>query len=165
MRFVYNICMEEILRNNFELRVIIQLTAAVVLGGVVGLEREFQKKEAGLRTYSLVSLGAALFTIVGVAVFQQFSDMPGIRFDFSQLITAVALGIGFIGGGAIIQKQFHVEGLTTAAGLWVVAGVGVAVGAGFYGIAVAASLLSLLVFAGFRLIDQKLRRTKDSDAV
>ncbi|MBI2577649.1 MAG: MgtC/SapB family protein [Candidatus Wildermuthbacteria bacterium] len=154
--------MQEILGNNFELQVIVQLAAAVVLGGIVGLEREFQKKEAGLRTYSLVSLGAALFTIVGVEAFHQFSNLPGIRFDFSQLITAVALGIGFIGGGAIIQKQFHVEGLTTAAGLWVVAGIGVAVGAGLYWIAIAASLLSLLVFAGLRIVDNVLRGKKDN---
>lgn len=131
----------------------LQLILAAVLGGIVGLEREYKRKEAGLRTYSMISLGAALFTIVS---FSATGDGDPLR-----AIQAVALGIGFIGAGAIIYRQFRIEGLTTAAGLWVVAGIGLAVGAQLYYAAVSTTLLVVIIFTIFRTVEKRFFKSKD----
>ena len=122
-------------------QIIYQLLLSVFLGGLLGLERKRKKKEAGIQTYSLVSLGTCLFTIVALEMNKTF---PG-NFDLLRIIQAVAIGIGFIGGGVIFQQSSGVIGLTTAAGLWVASAVGIAVGVGLYSIAIFATLLSLLV--------------------
>jgi len=132
--------------------IIIQLVVAVFLGALIGLEREYQGKEAGLRTYSLVSLGSALFTIIS---FQMLSSG-----DPTRVIQAVATGIGFIGAGLIIRRQFRVEGLTTAAGLWVTAAVGVAVGSGLYFPAVFVAFITIGILAGLRLIEERILGSK-----
>ena len=141
---------------NPQIRIILQLLLASVLGGIIGLEREYKKKEAGLRTYSLVSLGAALFTIVGLESFFIFSGKNGIGFDPSRVIAAVVMGVGFIGAGLIIYREFRVEGLTTAAGLWVAAAVGVSVGVQLFSTAVFVTFLAVGILAGLRLIEEKL---------
>ncbi len=132
-----------------------QLVLAAVLGGLVGLEREYKKKEAGLRTYALVCLGATLFTIISLSyVFNG---------DSLRVVQAVALGIGFIGGGLIIHRHFYVEGLTTAAGLWVVAGIGLAVGIKLYLLAVFVSILAIVILAGLRPIEEKFIKPRDEE--
>jgi len=134
-----------------------QLVLAVLLGGLVGLERESKKKEAGLQTYSLVTLGSCIFTIIAFKLFYFFLDVAGISFDPSRIIQAVAVGIGFIGAGVIFrQPSGGTVGLTTAAGLWVVASMGIAVGCQFYFLAIAGTLLSLLIFIVFGLLEQKI---------
>ena len=130
----------------------LQLVLAAFLGGIVGLEREHKGKEAGLRTYSMISLGAALFAIVSFYVAE---DGDPIR-----VVQAVALGIGFIGAGAIIHRQFRVEGLTTAAGLWVVAGIGLAVGVQLYYTAIFVAILSIVILTGLRIIEEKIFKSK-----
>jgi len=117
---------------------VIRLVLATALGGAIGLQRELSGKEAGLRTNMLISLGAATFTILSVLAF------PGG--DPSRIAAGVVTGIGFIGAGVILHRTGGaVIGLTTAATIWAVAGIGVAVGAGQYIISVAATALVLII--------------------
>lgn len=118
-----------------------QLLIAAFLGAVVGLERELAKKEAGLKTYSLVSLGSALFILISQLAFQASSG----AFDPSRVLSQIIVGVGFIGAGVIILQKTYVSGITTAAGLWVVAGIGAAVGFKLYEIAVATTIISLFI--------------------
>lgn len=120
---------------------IIPLIVAATLGFIVGIEREFVRKEAGIKTYALVTLGAALFTVI--------SFDPNFP-DPSRIISQVVVGIGFIGAGIIIFHQNKVHGLTTAAGLWVMAGVGVAAGMQQYTLAVAGTLIILFILYALR---------------
>ena len=121
---------------------ILRLFIAGILGAVVGLDREYRAKEAGYRTHFLVSLGSALIMIVSQYGFQQIIQESSVSLDPSRVAAQVVSGIGFIGAGTIIiQKQF-VRGLTTAAGIWATAGIGLAIGAGMYGIGVAATILT-----------------------
>jgi len=126
-----------------------QLLLAIVLGAAIGLERELKRKQAGLQTYSLVTFGACLFSIV------IFSLAKLNILDPSTLITALAIGMGFIGAGAIFRGEERIQGLTTAAGLWTATAIGLAVGAGFYFLAVLATILVVLIFLGFGLVEQK----------
>ena len=134
------------------MEIFLQLILAAFLGGVVGLEREHKKKGAGLRTYTLVSLGAAFFTVTAFEVFNNFHTQA---FDSSRIIGQIVLGIGFIGGGLIIHKEMQIQGLTTAAGLWVVAGIGAAVGAKIYLPAIFVAILSLIILAGLRKVEKR----------
>jgi len=138
---------------NFE--VVFQLFLAVLLGGVIGLEREVKRKGAGLQTYSLVCLGACLFTIMGIGLLDSLIEEKGIIIDPLRLVQAVAIGIGFIGAGTIIQRGSFVEGLTTAAGLWVVSAIGVVIGARFYLVAILSAFLSLVILVGFGFLEGK----------
>ena len=144
-----------------QIQIFYQLVLAVLLGGLVVVEREYRRKEAGLRTFALVSLGAALFTIISFELFKNVAGVQGVSFDPSRIIQAVAIGIGFIGGGIIIYRQFHFEGVTTAMGLWVTAGIGVAVGSGLYTVAVAGAILAFIVLSFFRYLEQKFFQTKE----
>lgn len=123
---------------------ILRLLIAGILGAVIGLDREYRAKEAGYRTHFLVSLGSALIMIVSQYGFQQIIQENGVSLDPSRVAAQVVSGIGFIGAGTIIiQKQF-VRGLTTAAGIWATAGIGLACGSGMYGLALAATGLTLV---------------------
>ena len=111
---------------------IARLLLAVVLGILVGVEREIVHKPAGLRTHALVSLGACLFTVISIDYFDV---------DPARIAAGIVTGIGFIGAGSIIAEKGHVQGITTAASLWCVAAVGLAVGVGAYVLAVVSSAL------------------------
>ena len=143
-----------------ELEVISQIILATFLGALLGFEREYKRKEAGLRTYSLVSLGACLFTIISFELFNFFLNQSNVAFDPTRIIQAVATGIGFIGAGVIFHQPSGTIGLTTAAGLWVCAALGVAVGAKLYSLAFFSALLTLLILAGFGLLEEKVFKTK-----
>ncbi len=122
---------------------LLRLLVAGLLGGVIGWDREYRAKEAGLRTHFLVALGSALIMIVSQHGFADVVGKAGIGLDPSRVAAQVVSGIGFIGAGTIlIQKQF-VRGLTTAAGLWATSGIGLAVGGGMYWVGVCAMRLSL----------------------
>lgn len=124
---------------------ILRLAVAGLLGTAVGIEREWRVKEAGFRTHFLVSLGSALFMIVSQWGFDDFlASHDGLRLDPSRVAAQVVSGIGFIGAGAIIFQRQIVRGLTTAASLWAISGVGLAAGAGMYGVAAAATVLTLV---------------------
>jgi len=138
-----------------DIEIVYQLVLALILGSIVGLEREIKKRGAGLQTYSLVALGSCLFTIIAFELIDFFVGQPIITFDPSRIIQAVAIGVGFIGGGVIFRHGAGVAGLTTAAGLWVAAAVGVAIGAKFYFLAITATLLALFILVVFGLFEKK----------
>lgn len=123
---------------------VLRLLVAGVLGTVIGLEREYRAKEAGYRTHFLVSLGSALIMIVSQYGFQDILQEDSVSLDPSRVAAQVVSGIGFIGAGTIILQKQIVRGLTTAAGIWATAGIGLAVGAGMYAISIAATLLTLV---------------------
>jgi len=117
-----------------------RLLLAAALGAALGLEREYHRKPAGLRTNILIALGSSLFTILSIAI--------GGRGGTPDRITAqVVTGIGFLGGGAILRSGTTVHGMTTAATIWVNAAIGVAAGAGEFGIAAMTTLLTIVVLA------------------
>jgi putative Mg2+ transporter-C (MgtC) family protein len=128
--------------------VLLRLVLAAALGGAVGLEREFREREAGFRTHTLVSLGAALFTIAGAYGFRDFHGSV----DPTRVAAQIVTGIGFLGAGAIIRMGLSVRGLTTAATLWVVAAVGLTCGAGYYSAAVITTAIVLLSLWPLRIV-------------
>jgi len=146
--------------GSFPSQVFLQLLLAVLLGAFVGLERELRRKGAGIKTYALVSLGAALFVVLAMQVIEQFRAMGYTELDPTRILQAVAMGIGFLGSGIIIFRDPYVAGVTTAAGVWVAAGIGAAVGLQFYWIAVIASFLALFVLASLRHAEEQWIRKK-----
>jgi putative Mg2+ transporter-C (MgtC) family protein len=134
--------------------VALRLVLAAALGGAVGLERELREREAGLRTHLLVSLGAAVFTLVSAYGFTDFryGHGSGLTLDPTRIAAQIVTGIGFLGAGAIIRQGLSVRGLTTAATLWVVAAIGMATGAGYYSAAVIGTGLVLFSLYPLRLL-------------
>ena len=126
--------------NEFILRVFI----AAILGAIIGFEREYRAKEAGVRTHFLVAMGSALFMILSQYGFGDMLGAPSISLDPSRIASQVVTGIGFIGAGTIIFQKHMIKGLTTAAGLWVTSAIGLACGAGMYLLATTATLLVLI---------------------
>mgnify|MGYP002624129070 CR=1 FL=1 len=124
---------------------ILRIFAAGILGGLIGFEREFRAKEAGVRTHFIVALGSALFMIISQYAFSG-------RFDAARVAAQVVSGIGFIGAGVIIFQKNAVRGVTTAAGLWVAAAIGLACGAEMYSVAIAATLMTILVLETMHFI-------------
>lgn len=139
----------------FGMETFLQLILATFLGGLLGLEREYNRKEAGLRTFALVALGAAFFTIIAYDSVKIFFEEPPVGFDPSRIIGQIVLGIGFLGAGLIVYRELRIEGLTTAAGLWVAAAIGAAVGAKLYFPAIFATILTLFVLIGLIWIEDK----------
>lgn len=126
---------------------IIRLLVAALMGGAIGLEREYRAKEAGFRTHFLVALGSALFMVLSGYGFDGVLDgwhAAEVRLDPSRIAAQVVSGIGFIGAGTIIFQKHVVRGLTTAAGLWVTASIGMTCGAGLFALGGAATVLVLL---------------------
>ena len=138
----------------------IRLLVALFCGGLIGYERETHEKPAGLRTHMLVCLGAATFGIVAMRV----ASRPGlgIAMDPMRILAAVIIGMGFIGGGAILHAKGTVHGLTSAAALWLVAAVGIAVGLGEISIALLVPFLSLVVLTALRAAERSKRPPSDS---
>lgn len=128
------------LHYDFMLRLLI----AGAMGVCIGVEREYRAKEAGYRTHFLVALGSALLMIVSQYGFSDVLAADLVRLDPSRIAAQVVSGIGFIGAGTIILQKQIVRGLTTAAGIWAISGIGLAIGAGMYGVGIAATVLVLL---------------------
>lgn len=126
------------------LHLTLRLVLALVLGGVVGLEREQNNHPAGFRTHILVCLGACLIMLLSLYGFSAFVNEPNVRLDPARLAAQAITGIGFLGAGTIVFNGNAITGLTTAASLWVVAAIGLAAGAGFYYAAVITTLFVLL---------------------
>ena len=126
------------------LEFIFRLFLAGVLGALIGLDREYRAQEAGYRTHFLVSLGSALFMILSQYAYDALLGEPGVSLDPSRIASQVVTGIGFIGAGTIIFQKQIVRGLTTAAGIWVTAGIGMAIGAGMYWLGTSAAALTLV---------------------
>ncbi|MDQ0878530.1 putative Mg2+ transporter-C (MgtC) family protein [Paenibacillus sp. V4I3] len=127
-----------------QLHITIRLVLALFLGGLIGFEREVSSHAAGLRTHILVCVGSALVMLLSMYGFSAFVNEVNVRIDPSRLAAQVISGIGFLGAGTIIFNGRSITGLTTAASLWVVAGIGLAIGAGFYYPAVLACFMVLI---------------------
>ena len=141
--------------TNFDISLepFVYLVAALLLGSILGIERTLAHKTAGVRTYSLVSMGSCLFILIARYV---IPTVESFNYDPMRMAAGVVMGVGFLCGGVIIFKDSSLVGLTTAAGLWVAAGIGMAVGYGLLGLAVLATVSTLLVFTLFWFIEQKI---------
>lgn len=126
------------------LEFVLRLLAATLMGAAIGLEREYHAKEAGVRTHLLVALGSCIFMILSIYGFDMILDRDNVSLDPSRIASQVVTGIGFIGAGTIILQKQMVRGLTTAAGLWVTAAIGLACGNGMYILAVVTTAVVLL---------------------
>jgi putative Mg2+ transporter-C (MgtC) family protein len=132
-------------------QIVIRLLLCAVLSGLIGLEREMHRRTAGLRTHILVSLGSCLIMLTSLFIFDTYRTMAAL--DPARIAAGVITGIGFLGAGAIIQQGVGVRGLTTAASLWMVAGIGLAIGCGFYTAGVFTTALTLVVLYFVRYIE------------
>lgn len=130
--------------SSFDLTSLVQLVVAMILGMFLGVQRNFAHKTAGLRTYSLVCMGSALFIIIAMAM--RPALVVDTNLDIMRVVAGIITGVGFIGAGIIFFKKTTVTGLTTSAGLWVAAGIGIAVGFKLYAIALYATILTFLAF-------------------
>lgn len=148
--------------------IMFRLVIAACLGGVVGVEREYNKHPAGFRTHLLVCVGACLIMLLAMFGFQQFMADHGeyVNFDPSRLAAYVVSGIGFLGAGTIIVQGVSVRGLTTAASIWVVAGIGLSIGVGMYFAGVFTTIIVILslVFLN-RIEDNFFKKKKEIDSV
>jgi putative Mg2+ transporter-C (MgtC) family protein len=133
-----------------------KLVLAIILGGIMGTERAILARQpAGTRTFGLVALGACLFVVVGNYVNIAFVGLADVQPTY--LAAGIITGIGFLGGGLIIFRGDSLHGVTTAAGLWITAAIGMATGFGMYAVAVFATLLSLLMFTGMWYVENKFK--------
>jgi len=147
---------------------VFRLLLAAGLGAAVGVERELREHEAGLRTHLLVAVGSALFTLVSAYGFSEFfTEGPRAQpVDPTRIAAQIVTGIGFLGAGAIIRQGASVRGLTTAATLWAVAAIGLAAGAGFYGGAIATTVVVIVALGPIRIVVRRLfpRQPEKNDA-
>tara|TARA_B100001964_G_C13932903_1_gene465388 strand:- start:166 stop:651 length:486 start_codon:yes stop_codon:yes gene_type:complete len=145
-----------------EVEILLRLALAVILGAVIGFNRKRHSKPAGLRTMALISLGCATFTLIGIEAVIQLaalqagaesltsSVVSGVNLDSSRIIAGIVGGVGFLGAGAIIQSRGKIQGMTSAASIWVTATIGVSVGLGLYMLAVATTFLAFIVLISNR---------------
>jgi putative Mg2+ transporter-C (MgtC) family protein len=144
-----------------DLQMITRLLLTLVLSGLIGLERQVHRRDAGLRTHILVALGSCLIMLTSLYVFDIYKDK--VSLDPSRIAAGVITGIGFLGAGTIIRAPNGVRGLTTAASLWVAAGIGLAVGCGFNRMAVYTTVLVLIVLYLLRYIEDRLINVASQD--
>src|SRR3989344_2833252 len=149
--------MSQFLSENSE--IIIRLLVAVALGLLIGAERLFVHKEAGMKTHALVSLGSAVFIVISEIVALKYGGIGGL--DPTRIASQVIVGIGFLGAGSIMLQGSRLKGLPTAGGLWVTAGIGMAAGFGFYALASITTLLVLFVLVVVNRFEQPIRRISD----
>lgn len=149
--------MENIL-NITTIDIIIRLLVALFLGMIIGTERVWAHKTAGMRTYALVSMGSALFVIVSNEMVKYYTGFSGL--NPLMIISQIVVGIGFIGAGLIFSKDSKLMGLTTATGLWVSAGIGMAAGFKLFNIAIIATILTLFIFIVLWFVEEQFKKTK-----
>jgi len=142
-----------------DVQIIMRLTLSVFLGGVIGLERQLHRRTAGLRTHILVSLGSCLIMLTSMYVFDIYNERASL--DPARIAAGVITGIGFLGAGAIIREREGVRGLTTAASLWVVAGIGLAVGCGFRNAAIYTTILAFVALYLLRRVESRIFGPED----
>lgn len=150
MELVFNPDVWQISQYEISLRIII----SIIVGGVIGFEREMGNHSAGFRTHILVCVGSTLIVLLSTYGFAQFANEPNVRLDPARLAAQVISGIGFLGAGTILRTGFGISGLTTAASLWVVAAIGLAVGAGFYYGAVLTAIAVVVVLFFFNQFEK-----------
>lgn len=133
--------------------VILRLFLAAVCGAIIGLEREARDKAAGLRTHILVCIGACLFGMLGLALTADYRDT-----DILRLAQGLMIGVGFLGAGVIMREGTSIKGLTTAAGIWVMGAIGLAIGVGVYYIALVGTLFSFLTITLFGKVERLVKK-------
>jgi putative Mg2+ transporter-C (MgtC) family protein len=137
---------------------VITMLVSLGLGTAVGWERQAGRKPAGLRTHTLVCMGSTLFVLLTVHAAR---DYGGGSVDPTRIIHGVVTGVGFLGAGSIMRQEGFVQGLTTAASIWMVAAIGVAVGVHAWSLAVTSTVLALIVLEGYRWVERKMSREPD----
>lgn len=137
---------------------IIRLLAAIVAGGIIGLERSYNGRPAGFRTHSLVCMASSLLMLLTAFQWDLLKNVPveTLRIDPTRMAQGIMTGIGFLGAGVIMKEHYSIRGLTTAASIWMTASIGILIGVGFYVAAGAATILSLGVLSLFRWFEQVL---------
>ena len=154
----------ELMNWQWEIEMLLRLVLAVLLSGIIGMEREVLNKSAGFRTHILVGIGACLMMIISLSM--PFIRMPGdfgatgSNSDPARIAAQVVSGIGFLGAGAIMSSSGKVRGLTTAASLWAVAGIGLCVGAGLYVTAIGASVLTFATLSLFARVENRIQKNR-----
>lgn len=139
--------------------IILKLIIAVLLGLVIGAERLLVKEAAGMKTHALVSLGATIFVIISEMIAVKYGNIT--NFDPTRIASQVIVGIGFLGAGSIILQGSRLIGLTTAGGLWVTAGIGMAVGFGFYSLATITTILVLFILIVVNMFEKPIRKISE----
>ncbi len=137
----------------FESEIIFKIILAAILGGIIGLEREIHYKPAGLRTHILVCIGATLFAITSIT-------FKGLSADPSRIAANIVTGIGFLGAGVIFMSKNKLHGITTAADLWVIAAIGLAVGVGLFLTAIITTIIIYIILMLGKIEKKKLRKRK-----
>ena len=150
-----------------ELTMVLRLIVAAILGGIVGMERGSGDRPAGFRTHILVCVGSALFMLVSIYGFDDIApvtttleDDIGTRRDTARIAAQVVSGIGFLGAGTILHEGLTIKGLTTAASLWIVSAIGLAVGSGMYLLSTVATMLTMLTMVTFRTWEKRFAGTR-----
>ncbi|MCP5002627.1 MAG: MgtC/SapB family protein [Planctomycetes bacterium] len=135
-----------------------RLLISLLMGGIIGLERAFYGRPAGLRTHTLVCVSSCLLMLFGLFQEDLLSGMPteSIRIDPTRMAQGIMTGIGFLGAGVIMKERFSIRGLTTAASIWITAAIGIIMGLGFYFPAVLATIITLIILSFFRWFERKL---------
>ncbi len=138
--------------------VVLRIAVALLIGGMIGLERSFHGRPAGFRTHSLVCIASALLMLVTVYQSEWMTAVPqdAIRTDPTRMAQGIMTGIGFLGAGVIFKEGLTIRGLTTAASIWVTAAIGILVGIGFYLPALVGTVATILILSFFRVIEQRL---------
>lgn len=144
---------------------IIRMVAASLCGVIIGFERSRRQKDAGIRTHMIVALGAALAMIVSKYGFFDLLEYEGLRADASRIASNVITGVGFLGAGVIFVKDVSIKGLTTAAGIWATASVGLAIGSGMYTVGIGATILMILFQLVFHRFFSRLENTVNEFSV
>ena len=157
---MYNDSMTQFFIQNGD--VILKLVVAVALGLIIGAERLSVRKEAGMKTHALVSLGAAVFIIISEMIAIKYGDISGL--DPSRVASQIIVGIGFLGAGSIMLQGNRLLGLTTAGGLWVTAGIGMAAGFGFFSLAILTTILVLFVLVVVNQFEKPIRRMSGDES-
>lgn len=154
--------MVELFNWQWEIEMLLRLVLAVILSGIIGMEREALNKSAGFRTHILVGIGACLMMIISLSM--PFIRMPGnfavVNCDPARIAAQVVSGIGFLGAGAIMSSGGKVRGLTTAASLWAVAGIGLCVGAGLYITSLGAAILTFATLSLFARVENRIQKNR-----
>lgn len=151
--------MEQFLTQNSD--IILRLIIAVGLGMLIGAERLLVHKEAGMKTHALVSMGAALFILFSEAMAQKYMNLPG--FNPAMIASQIIVGIGFLGAGMIMFRDSQTRGLTTAAGFWVTAGIGMSCGFGLFNLAIISTVLVLLIFIVMNILEKPIMKISDEN--
>jgi len=139
---------------------------AALLGSTLGLDRELRRAAAGVRTYGLVGMGSAAFIAAAILLAQETeADASTLNDNQSRMAAGLVAGVGFLGAGAILRTDERVSGLTTAAGIWVTAAIGLLIGSGFWILGVGVTILALIIIVGLRPFHQSVKKSEDGTDV